>query len=79
MKIAAWNCRGLGNRSAVRGLLGFQKAEEVDMLFLSETKQDEKGMRRFRRILIMGDMVVVDSVGKGGELQCCGGGGSMRR
>lgn len=35
------------------------------MLFLSETKLDEKGMKRFKRILEMGDMVVVDSVGRG--------------
>jgi hypothetical protein len=47
------------------------------MLFLSETKLDEKGMKRLKRSLAMGDMVVVDSEGKGGELLCCGGGGSM--
>jgi hypothetical protein len=42
---------------------------------LSETKLDEKGMTRFKRILEMGDMVVVDSEEKGGgELLCCGGG-----
>ncbi|XP_021315303.1 uncharacterized protein LOC110434863 [Sorghum bicolor] len=41
MKIVAWNCRGLGNRPAVQGLLDLQKSEKADILFLSETKLDE--------------------------------------
>lgn len=78
MKLAAWNCWGLGNRPAVRGLLGFYNAEKVDVLFLSETKLKEKGMQRFKRLLGMGNMVVVDLEGKGGGgLQCYGGERSM--
>jgi exonuclease III len=76
MKIAVWNCRGLGNNPAVRGLLNFQKSERVDILFLSETKLDEKRMAVFKQKLDLGNMVAVDAVGKAekvGELLCCGG------
>lgn len=68
MKIAAWNCRGLGNNPTVRGLLNFQKSEGVDILFLSETRMTEKRMKHFQQKLQLGNMVVVDSVGKG---DCC--------
>ena len=36
--------RGLGNAPAVRGLLRCHIAEEADILFLLETKLDEKRM-----------------------------------
>ena len=74
MKLGVWNCRGLGNASAVQGLLGFQMEEQVDVLFLSETKLDKKRTQKFKYSLNLGNMVEVDCVGKGaGELQCCGG------
>jgi hypothetical protein len=41
----------------------------VDVLFLSETKMSEKKMERFKQSLQLGNMVAVDSVGKGGD--CC--------
>jgi exonuclease III len=47
MKLAVWNCRGLGNTSAVRGILKFQKSKRVDVLLLLETKLDEKRMTRW--------------------------------
>ena len=76
MKIVAWNCRGLGNRPAVRGLLGMQKSEGADILFLSETKLDERRMQKFRWMLGLPNMIVKDCEGKGrGGLQCYGGGG----
>lgn len=78
MKLVGWNCRGMGNRPAVRGLLDLQKSEGMDVLFLSETKLDTRRMQRFRWMLGLTGMVVKDCVGKGGgELQCYGGGGSM--
>ena len=58
MRISALNCRGLGNRPAVRGLLAHQKKEAPDILFLSETKLDEKGMEKFRWLLGMPHMFV---------------------
>ncbi|KAJ1283965.1 hypothetical protein BS78_03G168000 [Paspalum vaginatum] len=67
MRITAWNCRGLGNASAVRGLLDLQKHEFPDILFLSETKMDRERIERFRWILQMPNVVVKDYVGyKGG-------------
>jgi exonuclease III len=44
MKIMEWNYQGLGNHPAIRGLLELQKSEGVDILFLSETKMDERRM-----------------------------------
>ena len=68
MKIVAWNCRGLGNRSAVRGLLGMQKSEGADILFLSETKLDERRMQKFRWLLGLPNMLVQNGEGKGGGI-----------
>lgn len=65
----AWNCWGLGNALAVRGLLRCHKAEEADVLFLSETKLDERRMQEFKKKLGMAHMEVVDCVGKEGN--CC--------
>ena len=69
MKIIAWNYRGLGNAPAVRGLLRCQKSEVGDILFLSETKMNEKRMEVMRKKLGMARMEVVDCEGKGGD--CC--------
>ena len=68
MKIIAWNCRGLENTSAVRGLLDLQKLESPDILFLSETKMDWKRIERFRWILKMPNLVVKDCNGLSGRV-----------
>jgi exonuclease III len=67
MKIIARNCRGLGNRLAVRSLLELQKTEGADVLFLSETKLDKRRMERFKWLLGLGNMVVRGCVGGGGD------------
>jgi exonuclease III len=68
MKLASQNCRGLGNQPAVRGLLDLRKAEEPDILFLSETKLKEDEMESFRWKLDMLNMIVVDYKGRSGGL-----------
>ena len=68
MKIAGYNCRGLGNRPAVGGLLALQKKEDPDILFLSETKLKKKRMEKFRNMLGMQGMIAKDCDGKSGGL-----------
>ena len=68
MKIIAWNCRGLGNAPAVRGLLRCQKSEVGDILFLSETKMNEKRIEGLRWKLGLTNLVVKDCKGKSGGL-----------
>ena len=68
MKAIAANCRGLGNQPAEDSLLELQKAEVPDILFLSETKLDKKGMQKFKVLLNMPHMEVVDCVGRSGGL-----------
>jgi exonuclease III len=60
MKLMTWNCQGLGNTSAVQGLLKCQKSEEADILFLSKTKLDEMCLEKFKVMLGLGNMEVVD-------------------
>lgn len=64
MRILVWNCRGLGNGPAVRGLLDLQEQVDPDILFLSETKLDKRRMEKFKWMLGMGNMMVRDCEGK---------------
>ena len=68
MRLITWNCRGLGNGPAIRGLLDVQKREAPDILFLSETKHDGKWMDWLRWKLQLPNLVTVDSEGASGGL-----------
>ena len=68
MRIISWNCRGLGNCSAVRGLLDVQKREDSDILFRSEIKHDSKWIEWFRWRLEMPNMVAKSSTCTSGGL-----------
>jgi hypothetical protein len=73
-KILRWRGRHIGparqdeassvellGAGAVQGLLKFS---EVPNLFLSETKLDEKRVTRFKHLLDLGHMVVLDAEGR---------------
>ena len=68
MRIVVWNCRGLGNGPAVRGLLELQKQVDPGILFLSETKMDENRMLWFKSVLRFPNMVVRKCEGRSGGL-----------
>ena len=68
MKAVRWNGRGLGNQPAVQGLQDLQKEEHPDVLFLSETKLDRKGMERLKVTLNMPNMECRDCEGRSGGL-----------
>ena len=68
MRIVSQNCRGLGNQPAINSLLDLQKAEDPDILFLSETKLCEKEMHWLKGKLNLPNMIVVDSKGRSGGL-----------
>ena len=53
---------------SVDGLLELKKAEDPDVLFLSETKLDKEGMKRIKVLLDMPNMEVKDCVGRSGGL-----------
>ena len=67
MRITVWNCRGLGNGPADRGLLDLQN-QDPDILFLPETKMDKRRMQWLQHLLGMLKMIVKDCEGKSGGL-----------
>ena len=48
MRIVSWNCWGIGNGPAVRGLLDLKRVEDPDVVFLCETKLFEREMEQYR-------------------------------
>ena len=68
MKLASFNCRGLGNGPAVRGLLDLIKKVDPDILFLCETKLDDGRMQWLRWKTGLTNLVVKDCAGQSGGL-----------
>ena len=68
MKLIAWNCRGLGTSLTIHSLLDLQKGEDLDILFLSETKMNEKRTEGLKWKLGLTSLVVKDCNGKSGGL-----------
>jgi hypothetical protein len=68
MSILSWNCRGLGNRRAVRDLHQMVKEKRPVLVFLMETKLCNKRAEFIRIKLQFDYMFVVDCVGRSGGL-----------
>ena len=68
MKFMAWNCQGLGNALTMRGLLRCQRSVQADILFLSETRLDDRGMERIKFSFGLSNLLVVKGDGKGGGI-----------
>src|SRR5438132_14376731 len=68
MRIGGWNCRGMGNRLAVRGLLELQKKVKPDIVFLFDTKLARKGVEKLRYTLRMPHVVFKECDGQSGGL-----------
>ena len=68
MKLIAWNCRGLGNRRAVRELVDIVQAQGPMIIFLSETWSGRERMEWVRSQLKFDGCFTVPSTGWGGGL-----------
>ena len=68
MRTITWNCRGLGNGLAIRGLLDIREKEDPDVLFLSETKLVRSRLEWLRWKLGLTNMMVKDCEGQSGGL-----------
>ncbi|KAK9996993.1 hypothetical protein SO802_021679 [Lithocarpus litseifolius] len=68
MIIMSWNCRGLGNRWAVRVLTDLVRKKGPTILFLMETKLSVSEMQPIKAELDFPSMLVVPSVRRSGGL-----------
>uniref|UniRef100_A0A2N9FN80 Protein kinase domain-containing protein n=1 Tax=Fagus sylvatica TaxID=28930 RepID=A0A2N9FN80_FAGSY len=68
MNCLAWNCRGLGNPRTVQELARLVRAQDLSVVFLIETWQDEGPLERLRCQLQFENKFVANSRNKGGGL-----------
>ncbi|XP_031117628.1 uncharacterized protein LOC116021122 [Ipomoea triloba] len=68
MSLLSWNCRGLGNPTAVRVLTDLVRAKRPKVLFLMETFVDKRKMELVRVQNGYDSMFVVDAIGHRGGL-----------
>uniref|UniRef100_A0A803NV61 Reverse transcriptase domain-containing protein n=1 Tax=Cannabis sativa TaxID=3483 RepID=A0A803NV61_CANSA len=71
MKLLSWNCRGLGQARAVSALRGLVVNENLDVLFLMETKVNLSRMNWIWRHLGFVNAIVVEAMGSAGGLCLC--------
>lgn len=67
MKTLSWNCRGLGNTSAVRALSRLIRIENPSLVFLMETHLKANEMDRLRIKCGFSCGLAVDCAGQGRE------------
>ena len=68
MIILSWNCRGLGQPSAVPSLRDLVRCHKPDVVFLCETLSTSIRMEEVKRQLGFECCVVVDCQGRSGGL-----------
>ncbi|XP_031092171.1 uncharacterized protein LOC115996872 [Ipomoea triloba] len=68
MSLLSWNCRGLGNPTAVRVLADLVRAKRPRVVFLMETFVDKSRMEEVKVQIGYENMFVVDVVGHKGGL-----------
>ncbi|PPD70334.1 hypothetical protein GOBAR_DD32787 [Gossypium barbadense] len=68
MKFLCWNCRGLGNPATVRELKQLLVANNLDIIFLSETKMKANDFQRVQNRCKMENGLAVSFEGKSGGL-----------
>jgi len=68
MKTACWNCRGLGNDSTVRRLKEINRLHLLDIIALSETKQQDGFIQEKGLEMGFSKFVTVPPIGLSGGL-----------
>ena len=68
MTILAWNCRGMGSTLAVRALTDKVKGSDSMLVFLAETKANQKRIKGLQRKLSLTQGISVKSDGRSGGL-----------
>ena len=68
MRVAAWNCRGIGKDSTVRRLKEIHHKYLLDIICLSETKQQDNYIRDLSCDLEFPNYVFVPPIGLSGGL-----------
>ena len=68
MSFISWNCQGFGVALAVKNLREEVRKEKPQIVFLMETKQQEKYMESKRRLMMFEEAWYVNPVGKSGGL-----------
>lgn len=68
MSILSWNCRGLGNPTAIRVLADLVRSKRPTIIFLMETFADTRRMESIRVQVGYKNMFVVNSAGHSGGL-----------
>ena len=68
MRIIVWNCRGLGNNTAVLALLDVLRRNNHGVVFLSETHLDRYPAECLRRRIKMDFCIIQPSDGRRGGI-----------
>uniref|UniRef100_A0A803PEE7 RNase H type-1 domain-containing protein n=1 Tax=Cannabis sativa TaxID=3483 RepID=A0A803PEE7_CANSA len=71
MKVLSWNCRGLGSPATKKALRALVLREDPDVLFLMETKLNNRRMNPIWRSLGFGGASCVEASGSAGGLCLC--------